>query len=104
MCDLDKYIISCSNFAYCYSQGRRNEKRARKGGGGGLNVVEGHRQNFNHVKVTMQEFGGSVAFFLNQHLTNYILGIASAITLGINISSISSFYSATAGFIISKTP
>ena len=75
----------------------RNEKRAR-----GAEFVEGHRQNFNCVKIHTLEFRGSVAFFLRQILTNHILiiSIASAITLDINTSQISSIGSATAGFII----
>ena len=59
-------------------QGRRNEKRAR-----GADFVEGHRQNFNYVKIHTLEFRGSVAFFLRQILTDHILSIASAITLDI---------------------
>ena len=39
--------------------------------------VEGHRQNFNHVKILTWEFKGSVAFFLSQILSYRILGIAS---------------------------
>ena len=72
------------------SQGRRNEKRAR-----GANFVEGHRQNFNYAKIHTRKFRGSVAF-LRQILTHHILSIASAITLDINTSQISSIYSATA--------
>ena len=68
--------------------------------GQGVDVVEGHRQNFNYVKIHTLEFRGSVAFFLRQILTEYILSIASAITLDINTSQISSIDSATAGFII----
>ena len=78
-------------------QGHRNEKRAR-----GANFVEGHRQNFNYVKIHTRKFRGSVAFFLRQILTHHILSIASAITLDINTSQISSIYSATAGFIITN--
>ena len=59
-------------------QGRRNEKRAR-----GADFVEGHRQNFNYVKIHTLEFRGSVTFFLRQILTDHILSIASAITLDI---------------------
>ena len=70
-------------------QGRRNEKRAR-----GADFVEGHRQNSNYVKIHTLEFRGSVAFFLRQILTNYILCMASAITLDINTSQISSIDSA----------
>ena len=79
------------------TQGRRNEKRAR-----GANFVEGHRQNFNYVKIHTLEFRGSVALFLRQILTDYILSIASAITFDINTSQISSIDSATAGFIITN--
>ena len=50
------------------AQGRRNEKRAR-----GADFVEGHRQNFNYVKIHTLEFRGSVAFFLCQILTDHIL-------------------------------
>ena len=46
--------------------------------------------------------GVSVAFFLRQILTDHILSIASAITLDINTSRISSIDSATAGFIITN--
>ena len=60
-------------------QGRRNEKSVR-----GQTFVEGHRQNFNHVKILTREARGSVAFFLSQILTYHIFGITSAITLGIN--------------------
>ena len=66
-------------------QGRRNEKRAR-----GADFVEGHRQNFNYVKIHTLEFRGSVAFFLRQILTDHILSIASEITLDTNTSQISS--------------
>ena len=78
-------------------QGRRNEKRAR-----GADFVERHRQNFNYVKIHTLEFRGSAAFFLRQILTDHILSIASAITLDINTSQISSIDSATAGFIITN--
>ena len=75
-----------------YCQGRRNEKRAR-----GADFVEGHRQNFNYVKIHTLEFRGSVAFLLCQILTDHILSIASAITLDIiNTSHISSIDSVTA--------
>ena len=47
----------------------------------GADFVEGHRQNFNYVKIHTLEFRGSVAFFLRQILTDHILSIASAITL-----------------------
>ena len=80
-----------------FTQGRRNEKRAR-----GANFVEGHRQNFNYVKIHTRKFRGSIAFFLHQILTHHILSIASAITLDINTSQISSIYSATAGLIIAN--
>ena len=80
-----------------FIQGRRNEKRAR-----GADFVEGHRQNFNYVKIHTLEFGGSVAFFLRQILTNHILSMASAITLDINTSQISSIDSAIEGFIITN--
>ena len=80
-----------------FTQGRRNEKRAR-----GANFVEGHRQNFSYVKIHTRKFRGSIAFFLRQILTHHILGIASAITLDINTSQISSIYSATAGLIITN--
>ena len=79
------------------SQGRRNVKRAR-----GADFVEGHRQNFNYVKIHTRKFRGSVAFFLSQILTDHILSIASAITLDINTSQISSIDSVTAGFIITN--
>ena len=65
----------------------------RKGPGG---------QNFNYVKIHTLEFRGSVAFLLCQILTNHILSIASAITLDINTSQISSIDSATEGFIITN--
>ena len=79
-------------------QGRRNEKRAR-----GADFVEGHRQNFNYVKIHILEFRGSVAFLLRQILTDRILSTASAITLDINnTSQIFSIDSATAGFIIAN--
>ena len=81
----------------CLGQGRRNEKRAR-----GADFVEGHRQNFNYVKIHTLEFRGSVAFFLRQIFTNHILSMASAITLDINTSQISSIDSATEGFIITN--
>ena len=84
--------------ACMYVQGRRNKKRAR-----GADFVEGHRQNFNYVnKIHTLEFRGSVAFFLRQILTNHILSMASAITLDINTSQISSIDSATEGFIITN--
>ena len=79
------------------NQGRRNEKRAR-----GAEFVKGHRQNFNYVKIHTLEFGGSVAFLLRQILTNHILSIASAMTLNINTSQISSIDRVTAGFIITN--
>ena len=66
------------NFYKRSYQGRRNEKRAR-----GADFVEGHRQNFNYVKIHTLEFRGSVTFFLRQILTDHILSIASAITLDI---------------------
>ena len=69
-------------------------------GPGGADFVEGHRQNFNYVKIHALEFRGSVAFFLRQILTDHIFRIASAITLDINTSQISSIHSVTAGFII----
>ena len=79
-------------------QGRRNEKRAR-----GADFVEGHRQNFNYVKIHILEFRGSVAFLLRQILTDRILSTPSAITLDINnTSQIFSIDSATAGFIIAN--
>ena len=78
-------------------QGRRNERRAR-----GAEFVEGHRQNFNYVKIHTLEFGGSVAFLLRQILTNHILSIVSAMTLNINTSQISSIDRVTAGFIITN--
>ena len=70
------YILSAQYFAknsICRvekhsKQGRRNEKRAR-----GADFVEGHRQNFNYVKIHTLEFRGSVAFFLCQILTDHIL-------------------------------
>ena len=74
----------------------------RKGPGGGADFVEGHRQNFKSVKIHTLEFRGSVAFFLRQILTNHILSMASAITLDINTSQISSIDSATEGFIITN--
>ena len=80
-----------------FQQGRRNEKRARV-----AEFVEGHRQNFNYAKINTLEFRGSVAFFLRQILTDHILSIASAITLDINTSQISSIDSVTAGFIITN--
>ena len=78
-------------------QGRRNEKRAR-----GAGFVEGHRQNFNYVKIHTLEFRGSVAFLLRQMFTDYIRSITSAITLNINASQISSIDRVTAGFIITN--
>ena len=51
--------------------------------GQGADFVEGHRQNFNYVKIHTLEFRGSVTFFLRQILTDHILSIASAITLDI---------------------
>ena len=71
-------------------------------GPGGAEFVEGHRQNFNYVKIHILEFGGSVAFLLRQILTNHILSIASAMTLNINTSQISSIDRVTAGFIITN--
>ena len=59
-------------------------------GPGGADFVEGHRQNFNYVTIHTLEFRGSVAFLLRQILTDHILSIASAITLDINTSQISS--------------
>ena len=52
-------------------------------GPGGADFVEGHRQNFNYVKIHTLKFRGSVTFFLRQILTDHILSIASAITLDI---------------------
>ena len=49
--------------------------------GQGADFVEGHRQNFNYVKIHTLEFRGSVAFFLRQILTDHILSKASAIRL-----------------------
>ena len=72
-------------------------------GQGGADFVEGHRQNFNYVKIHTLEFRGSVAFLLRQILTDHILSIASAITLDIIYASqISSIDSVTAGFIITN--
>ena len=71
-------------------------------GPGRAEFVEGHRQNFNYVKIHILEFGGSVAFLLRQILTNHILSIASAMTLNINTSQISSIDRVTAGFIITN--
>ena len=72
-------------------------------GPGGADFVEGHRQNFNYVKIHTLEFRGSVAFLLRQILTDHILSIASAITLDIiNTSQISSIDSVTVGFIITN--
>ena len=71
-------------------------------GPGGAEFVEGHRQNFNYVKIHILEFGGSVAFLLRQILTNHILSIASAMTLNINTNQISSIDRVTAGFIITN--
>ena len=70
--------------------------------GQGADFVEGHRQNFNYVKIHTLEFRGSVAFLLRQILTDHILSIASAITLDINTSQISLIDSVTAGFIITN--
>ena len=70
--------------------------------GQGAEFVEGHRQNFNYVKIHTLEFRGSVAFLLRQILTNHILSIASAMTLNINTSQISSIDRVTAGFIITN--
>ena len=92
MCTVPEQIL-----AQNLTQGRRNEKRAR-----GAEFVEGHRQNFNYVKIHTLEFGGSVAFLLRQILTNHILSIASAMTLNINTSQISSIDRVTAGFIITN--
>ena len=89
--------LCCTRMSNGYEQGRRNEKRAR-----GAEFVEGHRQNFNYVKIHTLEFRGSVAFFLRQILTDHILSIACAMTLNINTSQISSIDSVTAGFIITN--
>ena len=70
--------------------------------GQGADFVKGHQQNFNYVKIHTLEFRGSVAFFLRQILTNHILRMASAITLDINTSQISSIDSTTEGFIITN--
>ena len=64
-----------------HTRGRRNEKRAR-----GADFVEGHRQNFNYVKIHTLEYAylainPYLAFFLRQILTDHILSISSAITL-----------------------
>ena len=48
----------------------------RKGPGGGADFVEGHRKNFNYVKIHTLESRGSVAFFLRQILTDHILRVA----------------------------
>ena len=74
----------------------------REKGQGGADFVEGHRQNFNYVKIHTLEFRGSVTFFLRQILTDHILSIASAIRLDINTSQISSIDSVTAGYIITN--
>ena len=74
----------------------------REKGQGGADFVERHRQNFNYVKIHTLEFRGSAAFFLRQILTDYILSIATVITLDISTSQISSIDSGTAGFIITK--
>ena len=74
----------------------------RKRPGGGADFVEGHRQNFNYVKIHTLVLRGSVTFFLRQILTDHILSIASAITLDINTSQISSIDSATA-VLLSRT-
>ena len=69
----------------------------------GPDFVEGHRPNFNYVKIHTLEFRASVAFLLRQILTDHILSIASAITLDIiNTSQISSTDSVTVGFIITN--
>ena len=88
----------CHKIFVYLPQGRRNEERAK-----GADFVEGHRQNFNYVKIHTLEFRGSVSFLLHQILTDHILGIASAITLDIIYTSqISSIDSVTAGFIITN--
>ena len=79
-------------------RGTRTKKRAR-----GANFVEGHRQNFNYVKIQTWEFRESVAFFLSQILIHHILGIVSAVTLGINTSQTFSIYSAAAPVLLSLT-
>ena len=90
------FVYKTSNLCKA-DQGRRNEKRAR-----GADFVEGHRQNFNYVKIHTLEFRGSVTFFLRQILTDHILSIASVIRLDINTSQISSIDSVTAGYIITN--
>ena len=92
-----KSILKSKEISVLNSQGRRNERRAR-----GADFVEGHRQNFNYVKIHTLKFRGSVAFLLRQIVTDHILSIASAITLDINTSQISSIDSVTAGFIITN--
>ena len=71
-------------------------------GPGGHTLLKGTGQNFNYVKIHTLEFRGSVAFLLHQILTDHIFRIASAITLDINTSQISSIDSVTAGFIITN--
>ena len=82
-------VISCVHISL---EGVR-DAGTRKGPGE-ADFVEGHQQNFNYVKKHTLEFRGSVAFFLRQILTDHILSKASAITLDINTSQISSIDSA----------
>ena len=83
-------------------EGNRDAGTRKGPGGGGADFVEGHRQNFNYVKIHTLVLRGSVTFFLRQILTDHILSIASAITLDINTSQISSIDSATA-VLLSRT-
>ena len=79
-----------------------NRDAGTRKGPGGADFVEGHRQNFNYVKIHTLVLRGSVTFFLRKILTDHILSIASAITLDINTSQISSIDSATA-VLLSRT-
>ena len=79
-----------------------NRDAGTRKGPGRADFVEGLRQNFNYVKIHTLVLRGSVTFFLRQILTDHILSIASAITLDINTSQISSIDSATA-VLLSRT-
>ena len=95
-------VITFGMLAQCSTNWATRRDAGTRKGPGGADFVEGHRQNFNYVKIHTLEFRGSAAFFLRQILTDHILSIATVITLDISTSQISSIDSATAGFIITK--
>ena len=85
------------------TKGTTRDAGTRKGPGGQTLLKGTEKILTMYVKIHARKFKGSVAFFLRQILTHHILSIASAITLDINTSQMSSIYTATVGFIITKS-